>query len=400
MNKKYNFDEIIDRRGTDSVKWQFYESDGKMVEYEEGGPGEEILPLWVADMDFRSPPAVVDALVERARHGLFGYTGQSRDYNRAVVDWMAARRGWAVDPEWITVSPGVVPALFNLVQALTEPGDKVLIQPPVYHPFTFAVEKNDRVPARVPLRLEDGRYRMDFDGLADTLADPDVRLTILCSPHNPVGRVWTAGELQRFGRLCLKNSVIVISDEVFADLVYPGVEFTTFAALGEAHAQNAAICTSPSKAFNLPGLKTSNIIIPNETIRKTFRAQLDRNAVYGMNAFGNTAVKAAYRHGGAWLAQVMDYIRENYLYLRDYLADHLPEAVVIEPEGTYLVWVDFRPLGVEKGFCRERLIDEGQVYLDDGGIFGPEGERFARFNIACPRAVLEEALARVVDCLK
>ena len=394
-----NFDEIIDRSGTDSTKWQFYEFDGKVIEYREG-TGGDILPLWVADMDFRSPPVVVAALVERARHGMYGYTGQSREYNDAVIRWMQDRRGWTVEPDWIAISPGIVPALFNLVQCLTEPGEKVLIQPPVYHPFSHAVEKNQRELCRVPLLLEAGRYTMDYAALAEALADPSVKMTILCSPHNPVGRVWSAAELRRFGDLCLQHGVIVVSDEMFGDLIYPGVEFTSFPLLGRDHAQNSVICTSPSKTFNLPGLKTSNIIIPNHEIRKNFRQQLDLNAVYGMSAFGNAAVKAAYSDGGAeWLEQVLVYIRENYEFLRAYLAEHLPGAVVTQPEGTYLVWVDFRPLDVEQGFCRERLVAEGRVYLDDGALFGPEGQGFARFNIACPRAILAEALERIAQCL-
>jgi cystathionine beta-lyase len=399
---QYDFDRLIDRRGTDSSKWQFYEMDGANLEWPEGeGPfGEDgLLPLWVADMDFPSPEPVVAALVERARHGLYGYTGRSHAYDAAVVGWLGRRHGWEIDPGWITNTPGVVTALYTAVQAFTDPGERVLIQPPVYHPFTYAIERNDRIPARVPLRYEDDRYRMDFDRLEAAAREPDVRLAILCSPHNPVGRVWSAEELRRFGEICAANGIVVIADEVFGDLVYPEHVHTIFATAAPGFAQNTVVCTSPSKTFNLPGLKTSNIVIPNEALRKTFNRRLERNGVLGMNAFGSAAVQAAYTHGEDWLAQVLAYAGENYRYLVAYLGEHLPAVRVVEPEGTYLVWVDFRPLGVGRQFCRDRLMTEARVYLDDGSLFGPEGEGFARFNIACPRGILAEALERIVRCL-
>jgi cystathionine beta-lyase len=341
---------------------------------------------------------VVDAVVARARHGMYGYTGKSRRYDEAVVGWFGRRHGWAIDPAWITISPGVVTALYTAVQAFTDPGDRVLIQPPVYHPFTYAIERNGRTPARSPLILENGRYRMDFETVEQLARDPSVKLTILCSPHNPIGRVWTPEELRRFGEICLEHGVIVVSDEVFADLVYPGVKHTPFALADPAFGENALVCTSPSKTFNLPGLKTSNIVIPNEALRKTFNRRLESNGVMGLNAFGSTAVQAAYTAGEPWLAQVLDYVRENYRFLSEFFAARLHEARVIEPEGTYLVWVDFRPLGVGKGFCNDRLLTEARVYLDDGALFGPEGEGYARFNIACPRSILSEALERIAAC--
>jgi cystathionine beta-lyase len=351
-------------------------------------------------MDFPSPQPVIDALAERAAHGLYGYTGRSRAYDAAVVDWLRSRHGWGIDPSWLTNTPGVVTALYTAVQAFTEPGDQVLIQPPVYHPFTYAIERNDRIPARSPLILENGRYRMDYETLEQLARDPSVKLSILCSPHNPVGRVWTLEELRQFGEICGANGVTVISDEVFCDLIYPGVVHTCFATVDPAFAEFAMVCTSPSKTFNLPGLKTSNIITPNKDLRKRFERRLERNGVMGMNAFGSAAVQAAYRDGEEWLGQVMVYIAENLRYLRDFFMKNLPDVRVIQPEGTYLVWVDFRPLAVGKGFCHDRLMDEARVYLDDGALFGPEGEGFARFNIACPRSILAEALERIAGCLR
>jgi cystathionine beta-lyase len=399
---QYDFDLVINRSGTDSSKWQFYEENGAILEWEEGkGPlGDDgLLPLWVADMDFPSPQPVIDTLIERARHGLYGYTGRSRAYDSAVCGWLGRRHGWEIDPRWLTNTPGVVTALFTAVQAFTEPGEKVLIQPPVYHPFTYAIERNDRIPVHAPLLYEDGRYRMDFDRIEALAADPEVKPTILCSPHNPVGRVWTREELRRFGEICLAHGLVIVADEVFGDLVYPGHVHTTFAKADPRFEQHAIVCSSPSKTFNLPGLKTSNIIIPDDGLRKRFNRRLERNGVMGMNAFGSAAVQAAYREGEDWLAQVLEYVAANYRYLHGFLAEHLPAVRVVETEGTYLVWVDFRPLGVGTQFCRDRLMDEARVYLDDGALFGPEGEGIARFNIACLRAILAEALERIVECL-
>ena len=330
----FRFDEEISRKGTHSVKWEFI-SDGVQLTQHDliyGRPEEErLVPIWVADMDFRSPPAVVEALVERAEHGIYGYTSPTDSYYEAVIGWIARRYGWTIEREWITLTPGVVPALNMLVQTIVAPGEKVLIQPPVYHPFFMAIENNGRQVAANALRYEDDGYCMDFDDLAQQAADPAVKMALLCSPHNPVGRVWTPAELARFGEICLENDVLVVSDEIHCDLIYSDHTFTSFATVDDAFARNSVICTAASKTFNLAGLKTSNIIIRDEALRDRFAATCTRNGLVGTNAFGVVATEAAYNHGEAWLEAAMAYIEENYRFMATYLAQHLPQLKIVPP---------------------------------------------------------------------
>ncbi len=395
----YNFDTEIERRGTGSAKWefvvagdQFNQTDRTDKKYGAG----RLLPLWVADMDFRSPPAVVEALTERAKHGLFGYTAPTDSYYTAVTEWMQRRYNWPVEREWILQTPGVVPAINLLIQTFVQPGEKVLIQRPVYYPFMNAIKNNGAEIVSNSLRYEGGCYQMDFDDLAAKTADPAVKLAILCSPHNPVGRVWTREELIRFGEICIQNDVLVISDEIHCDLIFNGAEFTTFAAISDEFAQNSVICTAPSKTFNLAGLKTSNIIIPNPAIRAPFAARLEAAGIHGLNCFGGVALEAAYNHGEAWLAAMLAYVEDNYHFMVAYLAEHLPQVTVVPLEGTYLAWCDFRQLGLCPAERKERIMEKAQVYLDEGEMFGPEGEGFERINLACPHSILAEALERIV----
>jgi cystathionine beta-lyase len=282
-----------------------------------------------------------------------------------------------------------------LVRTFISPGDRVLIQPPVYHPFYSAVENNQGEIAANPLIFENGRYRMDFSDLENKVKDPRVKMAILCSPHNPVGRVWRPDELTRFGEICLDHDVLVISDEIHGDLIYSGHTFTPFASLHEDFALNSIICTAPSKTFNLAGLQASNIIIPNEALRAMFSHTLTNNGLLTLNAFGIVALQAAYEHGEEWLEQVMDYIESNLDYLRNYINKRISHISIVEPEGTYLVWLDCRQLGLENQELSRLFFDEARVYLDDGYIFGPEGEGFERINIACPRSILTKALQRI-----
>jgi cystathionine beta-lyase len=401
----YSFDEEIDRKGTSCIKWEFISENGLLIYGDHADPkhgADRLLPMWVADMDFVCPPAVVDALVTRAQHGVFGYCAPTDSYYEAVIDWNARRYGRTVEREWITLAPGVVPAIKALVQTFVAPGEKVLVQRPVYHPFFTAVEKNGREIVSNTLVYENGRYRMDFDDLAQKAADPDLKMAILCSPHNPVGRVWRQDELARFGQICLDNDVLVVSDEVHCDLIYSDATFTTFANMSETFAQNSIICTAPSKSFNIAGLKTSNIIIANNELRHNFAGALERNGLTGANAFGLTAVEAAYNHGEAWLEAAMAYVEANYRFMVDYMSQNLPQLKIIPPEGTYLVWVDFSELGLDPATRKSLLMDQVRVYLDEGKLFGPEGAAFERINIACSRAILTEALQRikrVVDSL-
>jgi cystathionine beta-lyase len=399
---EYQFDREVDREGTSSVKWEFVQ-EGKLLV--QRGPGEQcfgpnrVLPLWVADMDFPSPQPVVRALVERARHGIYGYTAPTDAYLDSVVGWMRRRHNWEIQPEWICVTPGVVPALNMLVRTFAAQGEKVLIQPPVYYPFFSAVENNSAEVVANPLVYESNHYGMDFSDLEQNIRDAKVRLAILCNPHNPVGRVWTREELARFGETCLRHNVLIVSDEIHGDIIHRGHVFTPLATLGEALAQNSITCTAPSKTFNLAGLQTSNIIIPNEALRTRFQKTLQGNGLGGAGAFGVVALQAAYDQGEEWLDQVLEYLGANLRFLEEYLAKHIPQVSAVRPEGTYLVWLDFRRLGIDKLELRHLLLHQARVYLDDGFIFGPQGEGFMRINIACPRTILQEALKRIGEAV-
>ena len=399
---KYNFDGEISRKGTNSIKWEFIQEGQDLLHWEHTDKffGENrILPMWVADMDFPCPRPVVEALLARAEHGIYGYTAQTDSYYGSVVSWMKKRHGWEIAAEWICTTPGVVPALNMLVRTFVSPGDKVLIQPPVYYPFFSAIENNDGELVANPLVYENGRYCMDFADLEEKTKDPKVRMAILCSPHNPVGRVWTRDELVRFGEICIKNNVLIVSDEIHGDLIYKGCVFTPLASISRDFAQNAIICTAPSKTFNMAGLQTSNIVIPNDQLRSRFKKTLQSNGLFGIGTFGVVALEAAYNHGEEWLEQVLDYIEDNLRILEEYVSQHIPQITVVRPEGTYLVWLDCRRLGLGKWELKQLMLNEAGVYLDDGFIFGPEGEGFERINIACPRSILVEALERIKNAI-
>ena len=395
---RYDFDREIDRRGTCATKWEFIQREDTALELERTdrffGEGRT-LPMWVADMDFPCPQPVIEALVTRATHGIYGYSSPSEAYIQSVIQWMKRRQGWEIAPESICIAPGVVPALCMLVQAFTHPGEGVLIQPPVYYPFAAAIERNGARVVRNPLILEGGQYRMDFEDLERKAADPQVKMAILCSPHNPVGRVWEAEELRRFAEICRANDVLIISDEIHGDLIYPGRTFTPFAALGKALAEQAVICTAPSKTFNLAGLHMSNIIVPDPRLRQRFQQALLKNGLTGVNPFGLAASTAAYDEGEDWLEQVLEYLDGNLTALRQHLRHHVPQITLIEPQGTYLAWLDCRQLGLSRPALHRLMLERARVYLDEGHIFGEEGEGFERMNIACPRPVLREALDRI-----
>ncbi len=400
---KYNFDQVIERHGTGSVKWEFIIHKNHFDHWDETHPSrgnERVLPLWVADMDFLCPQPVVDALVARAQHGIYGYTVAWNDYYEAVMHWMQKRHGWQVQREWITSCPGVVPALNLLVRTFVRPGEKVLIQRPVYYPFTSSAENNGAVVVSNSLVYKDGGYRMDFDDLEAKASDPQVKMAILCHPHNPVGRVWTKDELLRFGEICLERNILVASDEIHGDLVRKDVCFIPFASLSEEFSQHSVTCTAPSKTFNVAGLHTSNIIIPNPELRDAFRKTLRATGLGGINPFGMEALIAAYREGEDWLEQVLDYIWDNYEYMKDFITHHLSQVTILPLEGTYLAWLDFRALGLNKDELEHLMLEEARVYLDQGYIFGPEGEGFERINIACPRAILVEAMERIRRAVK
>ncbi|MCB8923744.1 MAG: pyridoxal phosphate-dependent aminotransferase [Ardenticatenaceae bacterium] len=398
----FDFDSEMNRLGTHSVKWEFLFDKGRPQYGDHADPKHgrnRILPLWVADMDFCSPPAVVEALVARAQHGIFGYTAPADSYYEAVIGWMARRYGRTVERDWLVLTPGVVPAINMLVETFISPGEKVLVQRPVYYPFFSAVENNGGEIVSNSLVYADGRYTMNFDDLAQKAADPAVKMAILCSPHNPVGRVWSREELTRFGEICLANDVMVISDEIHCDLIHSGHTFTSFGSISDEFAENSIVCTAPSKTFNLAGLKTSNLVIPREDWRKPYLKTLMRHGLMGTNAFGVVATETAYNEGEAWLTAVMAYIEENYRFMVDYLAEHLPQLKVVPTEGTYLVWVDCRALRLDPAARKELIMGKAKLYLDEGEMFGAEGEGFERFNIACPRHILAEALERLREVI-
>lgn len=398
MTIEYIFDEEINRKDTHSIKWEFLFPNGRPQYGDHADPKygcERILPMWVADMDFQGPPEMIEALVRRAQHGIFGYSLAGDSYYEAVLGWMARRYGRSIPREWLVVTPGVVPAINMLIQGLVQPGEKVLVQRPVYYPFFAAIENNGAQVVSNSLVLTNGRYQMDFDDLAAKAADPAVTMAILCSPHNPVGRVWNPEELNRFGQICRENNVLIISDEIHCDLIYAGHTFTSFASLNDDFAQNSIICTAPSKTFNIAGLKTSNLIIPQAEWRRKLAQVMTRHGLLGSNAFGLVATEAAYNHGEAWLTAVMAYIQENYRFMAEYITAYLPQLRITPPEGTYLVWVDCRALGLGPAARKELFMGQAKLFLDEGEMFGPEGEGFERFNIACPRTILTEALERM-----
>ncbi|MGD2078245.1 MAG: MalY/PatB family protein [Chloroflexota bacterium] len=394
----YDFDREIERLGTNCVKWEFIIEDDMPVfgDHADSKYGRDrLLPMWVADMDFRCAPAIVEALTERAQQGIFGYSMPCDSYFDAVTSWIGRRYGWQAQRDWIVITPGVVPAINMAVETFVKPGQKVLVQRPVYYPFFDAIQNNGAEIVSNSLLYEDGHYTMDFDDLARKAADPELTMAILCSPHNPVGRVWTAEELTRFGQICLENDVLVVADEIHCDLIYSDRSFTAYATADDRFLQKSIICTAASKSFNLAGLKISNIVIPDEEMRQAFMQTAVSHGLFGTNAFGIVAVEAAYNHGEEWLAAAMAYVEENYNTMAAYVAEHLPQLKVIRPEGTYLVWVDFRALGLDPEARKEMMMEVAKVYLDEGELFGPEGEGFERFNIACPRAILAEALDRI-----
>lgn len=382
---KYNFDKSVNRMGTSSVKWDYLD---KVF------GNKDVLPLWVADMDFEVPQPVTDAIVKRAQHGVYGYTDRPDSFYASISQWMKKRHGWHIDNEWITVCPGVVPALCFSVLSFTEPGDKVLLQSPVYHPFFSAIEDNGRIFVNNQLRQENGRYEIDFEDLEAKLGS-GVKAMILCSPHNPVGRVWSREELKRVGELCARYEVIIISDEIHSDLVYSGSTHTPTASISEELAKRTVTCIAPSKTFNIAGLSTSAVIIPDKAMRDKFRNILKRLGIEMSNLFGITALEAAYNDGEEWLDQVLEYLDGNLDYMVDYFSTRIPQIKVSKPQGTYLAWLDCRELGMNQKDLVDFFINKARVGLNDGIAFGPGSEGFMRMNVACPRSLLAEALKRI-----
>lgn len=389
---KYNFDEVIDRTNYHSVKWDELETIF-------GDIPQDVLPMWVADMEFRSPQPVIEAIKKANEHGIYGYTSRPLSYYQAIIDWMEKRHNWKIKKDWLAFSPGVVPALSFIIRAFCQPGDKVVVQPPVYYPFFRVIENNGCHVVNNPLKLSNKKYFIDWEDLERKVDDPRVKLLILCSPHNPVGRVWQKEELIILGEICLKHHIIVVSDEIHADILFKGYIHTPFASISPAFAHNSITCTAPSKTFNLAGLQTSSIIIPNKKYYKIYENILDSSALNENNVFGLVALEAAYRDGEEWLEQLLSYLNENLKFLMKYFKERIPKVKVIKPEGTYLVWLDCRQLGLSVKDLNNFMIKKARVALDDGHWFGTEGKGFMRINIACPRSFLEEGLKRIEEAV-
>lgn len=387
---KTQFDQWIEREGTNCIKFDFAR--------EWGYSGDE-LSLWVADMDFETAPEIKNALIERARHGIYGYTLPKEEYWNTVCSFMKEEHHYETKKEWYLNTPGVVFAISMAIRALTNEGDGVMIQRPVYYPFTKMVEKNKRKLVNASLKEVNDkgsiRYEMDFIDLEEKIKLHNVKLFILCNPHNPVGRVWTREELLTVGNLCKKYDVLVVSDEIHFDFVYEGVEHTCFATISEEFAQRTITCTSPTKTFNLAGLQISNLIIENEILREKMREEIERTGYEEPNIFGMIACKAAYEFGKPWLRELREYLQENLTFIREFLNDHLPKVRLIEPEGTYLIWLDFRAYGLNKEELEKKIVQEAKLWIDAGTMFGEEGTGFERINIATPRVYLEKAMKQL-----
>jgi len=378
------FDEVIDRSGTHSLKWEFRRACRE----------QDIIPLWVADMDFRAPEVVRKAVQERAAHGIFGYTDLPGSYYTAVSSWMQRRFQWEVRKKWMVFTPGVVPALNFAVQAFTRPGDRVIVQPPVYYPFFLALENNGRKLVHNPLKIRRGRWAMDINQLR-TQIDDRTRLLLLCSPHNPVGRVWTPEELQELADVCREHDLIIVSDEIHADLVSPDLIHTPLAKLVPEQAGRIVTCTSPNKTFNIAGLQAANTIIPDKDLRRKFQEAVHRAGIELANAFAVVAVTAAYSDGGEdWLKRLLDYLWGNFVLVKEFAAERFPDVTIFPLEGTYLAWLDGRVFLRDDLKLKDLLLRHG-VWFDEGSKFGPGGKGFLRMNIACPRTQLHEALERM-----
>lgn len=383
---KFNFDEVIDRRGSDSLKYEFALRRGKPA---------DVFPLWIADMDFRTAPCVLEALQKDVDLGIFGYTETQTPYFEAVAGWYERRFGFRTEEAWLVKTPGLVFALGVAIQAFTEPGDAVLIQLPVYYPFSETIRDGGRRVVSNTLVLKDGRYEMDFEDFERNLVEERVKLFLLCSPHNPVGRVWTREELRKVGELCLKHGVLVFSDEIHSDFVYEGHEHFVFPTVDKRFEKISIVGTSPTKTFNLAGLQISNVFIPDEGVRAVYKRWVSAFGYSQANMLGIHACVAAYTGGGEWLFELKQYLAANLDFTRKFLRERLPGVRLVEPEGTYLLWLDCRGLGLSHEELDRRILHKAKLWLDSGAIFGPAGEGFQRLNIACPRSVLEFALGRL-----
>lgn len=384
---KYNFDEPTERRGTNSVKW------------DENTTYPDILPMWVADMDFRTAPCIIEALRRRVDHGIFGYCHVPDEYYAATIKWMSERHNLTVDSDWIIYTSGVVPAISAVIKALTLPGDEVLVQTPVYNCFFSSIRNNGCDIAESRLIYSDSTYRIDFDDLEAKLSRTQVKLMLICNPHNPAGRVWTREELERMGSLCLKHGVVPVADEIHCELTYPGYEYIPFASVSDEFARRSVTCISPSKAFNIAGLQIANIFCADPEMRTRIDKAININEVCDVNPFGVDALIEAYTNGVDWLDELREYLWENYQTVCAFFADHMPQIGVTKLEGTYLVWLDCRSLGITSCALKSHLLGHAHLWLTEGTVYGQAGKGFMRLNIACPRSRLIDGLNRFYNTI-
>lgn len=387
---KYNFDEVIDRHGTDCLKYDFgMKRKGR----------DDLLPLWVADMDFRLPDEILDEFHKRIDHGIFGYTDPLDEYFAAMNHWFSTRYGYTIEPDWVTLGAGIVYALGTSVRAFTEEGDAMMVMQPVYYPFSEVIKNDGRRLVNCQLRYENNHYSIDFEKMEKMIREEGVKALIFCNPHNPVGRVWTREELERVAQVCLKYNVIWMVDEMHCDFIFPGHTFTSCMNLDEKYREILALYSSPGKTFNVAGLQPANIIIPNEELRKKYQWANTQAAYSQGSLMGQLAVKVCYTKGTEWVDELVQYIYENVKYMSKFVKENFPKAKMVEPEGTYLVWVDFSGYGFSNEELEHLMLEEAKLWLDSGIIFGPETAQFERFNVACPRATVEQALTQLKDAL-
>ena len=387
-NEKFNFDEIINRHGTHAVKWDHC-------------PSDDVIPMWVADMDFKAAPCIIDALKKRLEHGVFGYVNVPEEFYQSIINWFNRRHNWSIDRDMIDYTTGVVPAISAVIKGITKPGEKVVVLTPIYNCFFSSIKNNGCEPVEIPLSLnEDYSYSIDYDALEAALAADDTHVLLFCNPHNPAGRVWTRDELLKVNDICAKHNVTIISDEIHCEMVMPGVTYTPFASISQEAGSRCITCGSPSKSFNIAGLQAAFIVSNNAENKARINRAINVNEVCDINPFGLEAFMAAYNHGESWIMQFNDYIAANFQLMRDMIEKELPSFHFTPIEGTYLAWVNIAQTGMTSTQVTKKILDDGKVLVNDGAIYGKAGEGFIRINLATRRAVVEEAAHRIIDAMK